>query len=142
MNTAADFLSDWMWILEKRYSIPNLPNEPETEARTPDPQTENLPLVCNNIQDLEQEQRRQVHNENNFPRSLRPHQDQNPVLRNLKLKIFKENYDAQLLHNDPRAAKYQAQEDRIIIKDGLLCRQYFGDTGKKNFYKSSYPINL
>ena len=94
-------------------------------------QTENLPLVCNIIQDPEQEQRRQLHSDTSFPRSLRPHQDQDPVLRNLKLKMLKEPYDTQLLNDDPRAAKYLTQEDRIIIKDGLLYRQYFGDIRKK-----------
>ena len=65
------------------------------------PQTENLPLVCNSIQDPEQKRMRQLHNETNFPRSLRPHQDQDPVLRNLKLKILKDPYDTQLLNDDP-----------------------------------------
>ena len=65
-------------------------------------QTENLPLVCNNIQDPEQEQRRQFHSDTSFPRSLRQHQDQDPVLRNLKLKMLKELYDTQLLNDDPR----------------------------------------
>ena len=37
---------------------------------------ENLPLVCNNIQDPDQEQRRQRRIDNNI-------QDQDPVLRNL-----------------------------------------------------------
>ena len=41
-------------------------------------QTENLPLVCNNMQDPEQDQRQQLHSDTSFPRSLRPHQDQDP----------------------------------------------------------------
>ena len=36
-------------------------------------QTENLPLVCNNIQDSEQKQRRQLHNETNFPPQFEDH---------------------------------------------------------------------
>ena len=105
-------------------------------------QTENLPLVCNNIQDPEQEQRRQLHSDTSFPRSLRPHQDQDPVLRNLKLKMLKEPYDTQLLNDDPRATKYLTQEDRITIKDGLLYRQYFGDNGKVKYPQVLLPQQL
>ena len=69
------------------------PQEHQTDSRTAtnetNSQTENLPLVCNDIQDPEQKQRRQLHNEANFPRSLRPHQYQDPVLRNLKIKILR-----------------------------------------------------
>ena len=99
-------------------------------------------MVCNNIQDPEQEQRRQLHSDTSFPRSLRPYQDQDPVLRNLKLKILKEPYDTQLLNDDPRAAKYLTQDDRIIIKDGLLYRQYFGDTGKVKYLRVLLPQQL
>ena len=94
-------------------------------------QTENLPLVCNNIQDQDSEERRKIHADHNFPRNLRPHQDQYPMLSNIKLKILKEPYDNQLLNKDSRTAKYLGQEDRIIIKDGLLYRQYFGDRQSK-----------
>ena len=99
-------------------------------------------MVCNNIQEPEQEQRRQLHHDINFPRSLRPHQDQDPVLRNLKLKILKESYDTQLLNDDPRPAKYLAQEDRIIIKDGLLYRQYFRDTANVKYLQVLLPQQL
>ena len=85
------------------------PQEHQTDSQTAttetNSQTEILPLVCNNIQDPELQQRRPLHNETNFPRSLRPHQNQDPVLRNLKLKILKEPFDTQLLNDDPRATK-------------------------------------
>ena len=103
-------------------------------------QTENLPLVCNNIQDPEQEQSRQLHRDTSFPRCLRPHRD--PVLLTLKLKMLKEPYDTQLLNDDPRAAKYLTQEERIIIKDGLLYRQYFGNNGKVKYLQVLLPQQL
>ena len=118
---------------KKIYNPQEQQTDPQTDTNKTNSQTENLPLVCNNIQDPEQEQRRQLHHDINFPRSLRPHPDQDPVLRNLKLKILKELYDSQVLNDDPRAAKYLAQEDRIIIKNGLLYRQIFGDTGKMKY---------
>ena len=107
---------------KKIYSPEQHQTDPQAATTETNSQTENLPLVCNNIQDPEQKQRRQLHNEMNFPGSLRPHQDQDPVLRDLKLKIFKEPYDTQL-NDEPRATKYLTQEDRSIIKDGLLYRQ-------------------
>ena len=122
------------------------PQEHQTESSAAtnetNSQTENLPLVCKNIQDPEQEQKRQLHSDTSFPRSLRPHQDQDPVLRNLKLKMLKEPYDTELLNDDPRAAKYLTQEDRITIKDGLLYRQYFGDNGKVKFLQVLLPQQL
>ena len=85
------------------------------------------------MQDQDSDQRRQIHDDNNFPRSPRSHQDQDPILRNIKLKILKEPYDNQLQNEDSRAAKYLAQEDRIIIKDRLLYRHNVGDTGKVKY---------
>ena len=90
----------------KIYNPQEQQTDPQTDTNETDSQPENLPLVCNNIQDPEQEQKRQLPHDINFPRSLRPHQDQDPVLRNLKLKILKEPYETQLLNDDPRAAKY------------------------------------
>ena len=124
------------------YSPQEHQTDPQANKTGTNSQTESLPKVCNNIQDLEQKQRRQLHNEINSPLTLRPHQDQDPVLRNLKLKILKEPYDTQLLNDDPRATKYLTQEDRIIIKDGLLYRQYFGDTGKVKYLQVLFPQQL
>ena len=115
---------------KKKYSPQEHQTDSQATTNETNSQTENLPLVCNNIQDSEQKQRRQLHNETNFPRRLSPHQDQDPVLRYLKLKILKEPYDTQLLNDDPRATKYLTQEDRIIIKGRLLYRHNFGDNGK------------
>ena len=56
--------------------------------------------------------------------------------------MLKEPYDTQLLNDDPRAAKYLTQEDRIIIKDGLLYRQYFGDNGKVKYSQVLLPQQL
>ena len=127
---------------KKIYSPQDHQTDPPIATDETNSQTEILSLVCNNIQDPEQIQRRQLHNETSFPRSLRPHQDQDPVLRNLKLKILKEPYDTQLLNDDPRATKYLTQEDRIIIKDGLLYRQYFGDNGKVKYLQVLLPRQL
>ena len=105
----------------KTYLPPDEQPEPANDSPNTNSQTENLPLVCNNIHDQDSEQMHKIHDDNNLPRSLRPHQDQDPI----KLKILKGPYDNQILNENSRAAKYLVQEDRIIIKDGLLYRQYF-----------------
>ena len=46
---------------------------------------------------------------------------------------MKEPYDNQLLNEDSQAVKYLAQDDRMIIKNGLLNRQNLGDTGKVKY---------
>ena len=74
---------------KKIYSPQEHQTDSPTATNETNSQTENLPLVCNYIQDPEQKQSRQLHNEANFPRSLRPHQDQDPVLRIFKLKILR-----------------------------------------------------
>ena len=57
---------------KKIYSPQDHQTDPLIATDETNSQTENLPLVCNNIQDPEQTQRRQLHNETSFPRSLRP----------------------------------------------------------------------
>ena len=60
---------------------------------------------------------------------IRVEQDADLVLKNLKLKILGQPYDDVLLTADRRFKHYKANEDRIILKDGLLLRKYYGDTG-------------
>ena len=40
---------------------------------------------------------------------------------------------------DSRYKNYKANEDRIILKDGLLFRKYFGETGSVNYYQILIP---
>ena len=51
------------------------------------------------------------------------------VLKNLKLKILDQPHDNVLLTADRRFKHYKANEDRIILKDGLLLRKNYGGTG-------------
>ena len=60
---------------------------------------------------------------------IRVEQDVDLVSKNLKLKILDQPYDEVLLITDSRFKHYKANEDRIILKDGLLFRKYYGDTG-------------
>ena len=41
-----------------------------------------------------------------------------------------------------RFKHYKANEDRIILKDGLLFRKYYGETGSKKLYLNFIPKQL
>ena len=75
-------------------------------------------------------------------KTMRQQQDQDNVLRNYKLRLLKEPHNAQLLATDTRAAKYSAQANRIILKDGLLYRQYYDHAGKVKFLQILLPEHL
>ena len=75
-------------------------------------------------------------------KTMRHQQDKDNVLRNYKLRLLKEPYNEQLLASDPRAARYIAQDSRIILKDGLLYRQYYDHTGKVKFLQILLPEHL
>ena len=81
-------------------------------------------------------------NERPLPRDMRHQQDRDNVLRNYKLPLLKEPYDEHLMATDHRALQYTSQESRIILKDGLLYRQYFGDTGAVKYLQVLLPEQL
>ena len=73
---------------------------------------------------------------------IRVEQDADLVLKNLKLKILGQPHDDVLLTADRRFKHYKANEDRIILKDGLLLRKYYGDTGSVKYYQILIPKQL
>ena len=72
----------------------------------------------------------------------RVEQDVVLVLKNMKLKILGQPYDEVLIMTDSRYKNYKANEDRIILKDGLLLRNYFGETGSVKYYQILIPKQL
>ena len=58
---------------------------------------------------------------------IRVEQDADLVLKTLKFKILGQPHDDVLLKTDRRFKHYKAKEDRIILRDGLLSRKYYGD---------------
>ena len=70
---------------------------------------------------------------------IRVEQDADLVLKDLKLKILRQPYDDVLLTTGRRFTHYKANEDRIILKDGLLLRKYYGDTGSFKYYQILIP---
>ena len=73
---------------------------------------------------------------------IRVEQDVDLVLKNMKLKILDQPYDEVLMITDSRYKNYKTNEDRIILKDGLLFRKNFGETGSVKYYQILIPKQL
>ena len=73
---------------------------------------------------------------------IRVEQDADLVLKNLKLKILCQPHDDVLLATDRRYKHYKTNEDRIILKEGLLFRKYYGETGSVIYYQILKPKQL
>ena len=73
---------------------------------------------------------------------IRVEQDVDLVPKNMRLKILGQPYDEVLIMTDSRYKKYKANEDRIILKDDLLFRKYFGETGSVKYYQNLIPKQL
>ena len=73
---------------------------------------------------------------------IRVEQDVDLVLKNMKLKILGQPYDEVLIMTDSRYKNYKANEDRIVLKDGLLFWKSFGETGSVKYYQILIPKQL
>ena len=73
---------------------------------------------------------------------IRVEQDADPVLRNLKIKLLGQPHDDVLLPTDRRFKHYKANDDPFILKDGLLFRKYYGETGSVKYYQILLPKQL
>ena len=72
----------------------------------------------------------------------RVEQNADLVLKNLKLKILGQPHDDGLLTTDRQFKHYKANEDRMILRDGLLFREYHGETGSVNYYQIFKPEQI
>ena len=81
-------------------------------------------------------------NGNKASARIRVEQDADLVFKNLKLKILGQPHDVVLLATDRRYKHYEAKEDRIILKDGLLFRNNYGETGSVKYYQILIPKQL
>ena len=70
---------------------------------------------------------------------IRLEQDADLVLKNPKLKILGQSHDDVLLTTDRRYKNYEAIEDCIILKDGLLFPKNYGETGTLKYYQILIP---
>ena len=73
---------------------------------------------------------------------IRVEQDADLELKNLKLKMHGQPHDDVLLTTDRRFKHYKANEDRNILKDGLLFLKDYGKTGSVKYYQIFIPKQL
>ena len=83
-----------------------------------------------------------LHQRNYSNAQIRVEQDADLLLKNLKLKILGQPHDDLLLATDRRFKHYKANEDRIILKDGLAFRKFYGETGSVKHYQILIPKKL
>ena len=69
-------------------------------------------------------------------------QDSDPTLLNFKLEMLGLPFDEQVLINDARYMHYSRNKKRIIVKDDILCRQYYNDLGEVSHLKVLLPKQL
>ena len=72
----------------------------------------------------------------------RVEQDVDLVLKNMKLKILGQPHDEVIIMTDSRYKNYRANEDRAILKDGLLFKKYFRETDSVKYYQIFIPKQL
>ena len=73
---------------------------------------------------------------------IRVEQDADLVLKNLNLKTLGQPHDDALITKDRRSKHYKTNEDRSILKDGLLFKIYYGETGSVKNYQILIPKQL
>ena len=64
------------------------------------------------------------------------------VLKSLKVKILGQPHDDMLLTTERRFKHYKGKEHRINLKDALLFRRYYGETGRVKYYQILIPKQL
>ena len=70
---------------------------------------------------------------------IRIEQDVDKVLKKMKMKIEGQPHNKVQITRDSRYKHYEANEDHIILKDELLFRKWFGETGNVKFLQILTP---
>ena len=73
---------------------------------------------------------------------IRNEQDADPILKALKLRLLHEEYDKHLLKTEPRGRNLLRHEERIIVKDGVLMRKYYGENGTVTHHQILIPKHI
>ena len=69
-------------------------------------------------------------------------QSKDTMLQQLKAKLLHEDYSESLLQQDARYRHYTNNLERIVIKDEILTRQYFDETGNVKYHQIQLPQHL
>ena len=73
---------------------------------------------------------------------IRNEQDADPILKALKLRLLHEEYDKHLLKTEPIRRNLLRHEERIIVKDGVLMRKYYGEDGTVTHHQILIPKHI
>ena len=73
---------------------------------------------------------------------IRVEQDTDLVFKAIKRKLICEEYDKHLLQTDPKAKRLLVHENRLIVKDGVLMRKYYGECGQVTHNQILIPEHL
>ena len=73
---------------------------------------------------------------------IRNEQDADPILEALKLRLLHEEDDKHLLKTEPRGRNLLRHEERIIVKDGVLMRKYYGEGGTVTHHQILLPKHI
>ena len=69
-------------------------------------------------------------------------QSKDAVLQQLKAKLLHEDYSENILQQDARYRHYANNLERIVLKDEILTRQYFDETGNVKYHQILLPQHL
>ena len=69
-------------------------------------------------------------------------QDSELVFKAIKRKLICEENDKHLLQTDPTAKRLLVHENRLIVKDGILMRKYYGECGQVTNHQIVIPEHL
>ena len=69
-------------------------------------------------------------------------QSKDAVLQQLKAKLLHEEYSENLPHQDTRYRHYANNLEPIVLKDEILTRQYFDETGNVKYHQILLPQHL
>ena len=69
-------------------------------------------------------------------------QSKDAVLQQLIAKLFHEEYSENVLQQDARYRHYISNLERIVVKEEILTRQYFDETGNVKYHPILLPQDL
>ena len=73
---------------------------------------------------------------------IRVEQDVDLVFEAIKRRVVCEKYDKHLLQIDPKERHLLVHENRLIVKDGIIMRKYYGECGQITHLQILIPEHL
>ena len=73
---------------------------------------------------------------------IRVEQDSDLIFKAIKRNLISEEHDKHLLQTDSKAKRLLVHENRLIVKDGILTRKYYGECGQVTLHQILIPQNF